>query len=125
VIGSTRQVRVYAYRKPADMRKSFNTLAALVVEGLGRDVMSGDIFLFIGRTRKLAKMIYWDGTGLCLFSKRLAKGCFAAPWGQPGDRPLVLTTNELAILLEGSELALRVPLSPPPYAPTERVLRWG
>ena len=87
MIGSTGQVRVYAYREPADMRKSFNTLAALVVQELGRDIMSGDIFLFVGRTRKLAKLIYWDGTGLCLFAKRLAKGCFAAPWAQPGDRP--------------------------------------
>lgn len=124
MIGSTRQVRVYAYRLPTDMRKSFNTLTALVVEGLGRDVMSGDLFLFVGRTRQLAKVIFWDGTGLCLFSKRLAKGRFAAPWAQPGDRPIMLTTTELAILLEGNELALRVPLSPPPYSPAERVLRW-
>lgn len=125
MIGSTRQVRVYVHRKPTDMRKSFNTLAALITEGLGRDVMSGDLFLFIGRTRKRAKVLYWDGTGLCLFSKRLGKGRFAAPWERPGDGPLVLTMSELSILLEGSHLVMRVPLSPPPYSPAERVLHWA
>jgi len=125
VIGSTRQIKVFAYRSPVDMRKSFNTLTALVVQDLGRDVMSGDIFVFIGRTRQRAKLIYWDGTGLCLFAKRLAKGHFAAPWARPGDGPLVLTTSELALLLEGSDLIGRMPLSPAPWTPAHRVLRWG
>ena len=125
MIGSTRQIRVYAYRPAVDMRKSFDTLTALVVEGLGRDVMSGDLFLFVGRNRKRAKVIYWDGTGLCLFSKRLAKGHFAAPWLREGKGPLVLTQSELALLLEGSDLVTRMPLSPPPYTPTDRSLSWG
>lgn len=125
MIGSTRQIKVFAYRAPVDMRKSFNTLTALVVKELRRDVMSGDIFVFIGRTRQRAKVMYWDGTGLCLFAKRLAKGHFAAPWARPGDGPLVLTTSELALLLEGSDLIARMPLSPPPYTSADRVLRWG
>ena len=125
MIGSTRQVRVYAYRAPADMRKSFNTLGALVTQGIGRDVMSGDLFLFIGRSRTRAKIIFWDGTGMCLFSKRLEKGRFAAPWARPGEGPLMLTTTELTLLLEGSDLVARMPLSPPPYTPAERTLRWG
>jgi len=125
VIGSTRQVRVYAYREPADMRKSFNTLGALVAQGMGRDVMSGDIFLFISRSRTRAKLIFWDGTGMCLFAKRLGKGRFAAPWARPGDGPLLLTTTELAVLLEGSDLIARMPISPPPFTPDTRALRWG
>lgn len=125
MIGSTRQVRVYAYRAPADMRKSFDTLGALVAQGLQRDVMSGDLFLFINRTRRRAKVLFWDGTGMCLFAKRLERGQFAAPWARPGEGPLTLTTSELALLLEGSELIARMPLSPPPYRPTERALRFG
>ncbi|MDC3984503.1 IS66 family insertion sequence element accessory protein TnpB [Polyangium jinanense] len=125
MIGSTRQVRVYAYREPVDMRKSFDTLTALVAQGMRRDVMSGEIFLFVSRSRQRSKVLFWDGTGLCLFSKRLAKGRFAAPWARPGDGPLVLTTSELALLLEGSELIGRMPLSPPAYTPANRVLRWG
>jgi transposase len=125
VIGSTRQIRAYAYRAPVDMRKSFDTLTALVVQELRRDVMSGELFLFVSRTRQRAKVLFWDGTGMCLFAKRLGKGRFAAPWARPGDGPLVLTTSELALLLEGSEVIARMPLSPPPYTPADRVLRWG
>ena len=51
MIGSTRQVAVHAYGAPADMRKSFDSLSLLVVEGLGRDVLSGDLFLFVSRNR--------------------------------------------------------------------------
>ena len=125
MIGSTRQVVVYAYREPVDMRKAFNALTALVEGGLRRDVMSGEMFLFVNRTRKRAKVLFWDGTGLCLFAKRLAKGHFAAPWARKGDGPLVLTTSELALLLEGNELIARMPLSPPIYTPDDRVVPWG
>jgi transposase len=125
VIGSTRRVTVYAYRAPVDMRKSFNTLTALVEQGLKRDVLLGDLFLFVSKTRRRAKVLFWDGTGLCLFAKRLEKGHFAAPWSRPGEGPLSLTVNELELLLEGSELVWKVPLSPAPWTPRDRVLRWG
>ena len=59
------------------------------------------------------------------FAKRLAKGHFAAPWARKGDGPLMLTTTELALLLEGNELLARMPLSPPVYTPADRVLSWG
>lgn len=125
MIGATRRVTVYAYRAPVDMRKSFDTLTALVAQGLGRDVLAGDVFLFVGKTRRRAKVLFWDGTGLCVYAKRLEKGRFAAPWSRPGEGPLSLTANELALLLEGSELVWKVPLSPAPWAPGDRVLRWG
>lgn len=125
MIGSTRRVTVYAYRAPVDMRKSFDTLTALVVQGLKRDVLLGDLFLFVSKTRRRAKVLFWDGTGLCLYAKRLEKGHFAAPWSRPGEGPLSLTVNELELLLEGSELVWKVPLSPAPWAPGDRVLRWG
>jgi transposase len=116
VIGSTRQVAVHAYAAPADMRKSFDALSALVVQGLGRDVLSGDLFLFVSKNRRRAKVLYWDGTGLCVFTKRLEKGRFAAPWERTDGQQLRLTMSELALLLEGSDLVGRVPLSPPPFA---------
>ena len=125
MIGSTRQVAVQAYRTPVDMRKSFDTLTALVVQQLGRDVLSGDMFLFIGKTRRRAKVIFWDGTGLCLYAKRLEKGLFAAPWACEGQGPVSMTVSELALLLEGSELVTKVPLSPAPWVPGARALRWG
>jgi transposase len=117
ILGASGRVRVFVYREPVDMRKAYDTLSALVVEPMKKSLLSGDVFVFVGRTRKRAKALYFDGTGLCLLSKRLERGHFAAPWKRPGKGPMELTLNELALLLEGSELALRVRLSPEPYRP--------
>ncbi|HEX8438187.1 IS66 family insertion sequence element accessory protein TnpB [Archangium sp.] len=116
MIGSTRRLAVYAYGQPCDMRKSYDALSGLVTQALGRDFLSGDVFLFVGRDRKRAKALFWDGTGLCLYAKRLEKGRFAPLWQRErGAQPLVLTVSELALFLEGSELVGRAPLSPAPY----------
>jgi transposase len=112
VIGSTRNVIVRAHASPVDMRKSFDTLCALV-SGAGFSALSGELFLFVSRNRTRAKVLYWDGTGLCVFAKRLEQGRFAAPWESAGA--MQLTTTELALFLEGSKLIGKVPLSPPPY----------
>jgi transposase len=117
ILGSFHQVRVFVYREPVDMRKAYDTLSALVEGPMKKKLLSGDVFAFIGRTRKRAKALYFDGTGLCLLCKRLEIGHFAAPWKRPGEGPLELTMSELALLLEGSELALRLRLSPAPYRP--------
>jgi transposase len=114
VIGSTRQVAVHAFAAPADMRKSFDALSALVLQGLGRDPLCGDLFLFVSRDRKRAKVLYWDGTGLCVFAKRLEQGRFTAPWRSDG-KATRLTVSELTLLLEGSEIAGKIALSPPPF----------
>lgn len=114
MIGSTRQVAVHAYAEPADMRKSFDALSALVHQGLGRDPLCGDLFLFVSRDRRRAKVLYWDGTGLCVFAKRLEQGRFSAPWRTDG-KPARLTVSELTLLLEGSEIVGKIALSPPPF----------
>jgi hypothetical protein len=56
MLGPTRQVRVLAFTAPVDMRKSYDTLSAVVTQELGRDVLAGDVFLFVGQTRKRAKV---------------------------------------------------------------------
>jgi transposase len=114
VIGSTRQISVWAFGAPTDLRKGFDGLAALVVRELGRDPLSGDLFVFVNRTRQRAKVLLWDGTGLCIYAKRLERGRFAALWRDGERSSLALTTSELALFLEGSTLVGKVPLSPPP-----------
>jgi len=116
VIGSTRRLRVYAYGQPTDMRRSFDGLFALVRRELGRDPLSGDLFLFVSRDRRRSKVLFWDGTGLCLYMKRLEQGLFSAPWKSTLDKPLEMTSSELQLFLEGSRLAGKVSLSPPEYA---------
>lgn len=115
MIGSTRQLRVFAYAGPVDMRQGFDGLYGLVTNGLKRDILSGELFLFVSRRRKRAKVLFWDGTGLVLYAKRLEKGLFNAPWDSPAGKPVEMTVTELALFLEGSRLAGRVALSPVPF----------
>lgn len=113
MIGALRGVSVYAYGKPCDMRKSFNTLQALVEVEMKGELATGDLFVFVAKNRTRAKVLYFDGTGLCLFCKRLETGKFSAPWRGPMSKRLELTLNELSLFIEGSEALGRVPLSPP------------
>lgn len=113
MIGSTRNLRVFAYAQPADLRKGFDGLYGIVMTELGRDPLEGDCFLFVNRARSRAKVLLWDGTGLCIFMKRLERGRFACLWGRSGIRTsLELTMSELTLFLEGSDLVGRIPLSP-------------
>jgi transposase len=108
-----RRVTVYAYTGPADMRKGFDGLSALVVQGLQQDPLSGDVFIFVSRDRVRAKVLHWDGTGLCVYAKRLERGRFAQVWADDVAAPLTLTVSELDLFLDGSTLVGRVALSPP------------
>ena len=114
MIGSTRRVTVYAFTVPTDLRKSFDALTSLVTETMQHDALSGSMFLFVSRDRKKARVLFFDGTGMCLFSKRLSRGLFAAPWACGAQA--TMTLSELSLFLEGSRLAGTVPLSPPSVA---------
>lgn len=115
MIGSTRQLSVYAYSAPVDLRKGFDGLSTLVTQGLGRDPLSGDLFLFVNRDRQRAKVLLWDGTGLCIYAKRLERGRFACLWRPASASTLRLTMSELALFLEGSTLVGKMALSPAPF----------
>ena len=112
MIGSTRQLSVYAYGAPVDLRKGFDGLSTLVTQGLGRDPLSGDLFLFVNRDRHRAKVLLWDGTGLCIYAKRLEQGRFACLWRPDSASTMRLTMSELTLFLEGSTLVGKVALSP-------------
>jgi len=103
---------VHAYGEPVDMRKGFDGLSGLVSNHLGKNPVGGDLYLFVSRNRKRAKVLVWDGTGLCVYAKRLEKGRFASVWRDAGRPVLKLTMTELQLFLEGSELVGKVVLSP-------------
>ena len=115
MLGTSRKIRVLAYNQPVDMRKGYDGLAAVVTAAMQRDPLDGSLFVFVSRNRKRAKVLYWDGTGLCILAKRMEKGKFAALWQTSSDKPLNLTLSELQLLLEGSEWVGRVALSPEEY----------
>ena len=112
MIGSTRSLRVFAYTLPTDMRKGFDGLYGMVSSHLDRDPLSGELFLFVARNRKRAKVLMWDGTGLCLYAKRLEKGQFAKLWAGEDTTSVELTMSELQLFLEGSKLVGKVAVPP-------------
>ena len=114
--------RVFAFTAPVDMRKGFDGLYALVLEKLGQDPLSGDLYLFVSRNRIRAKVLVWDGTGLCLFAKRLEKGRFARLSGRGASGEVTLSPSELQLFLEGCSLVGRMPLSPEPMKPEDFAL---
>lgn len=79
-------LKVYVAIEPCDMRKSFNTLSALVRNHLKLDPLSGAAFLFTNKSRRLIKILYFDGTGYWVVAKRLEKGTFSWPRDIDGDR---------------------------------------
>ena len=97
-------VKVYVAAGTTDMRKSFDTLAALVKTVLDQDPLSGHLFLFCNRKRDRLKVLHWDGSGLWVLAKRLEQGTFS--WPDAVDAPCVeLRAGELALLLGGLDLA--------------------
>ena len=110
MLSLTRGARIFAYAKPVDLRKSFHTLSEVVRAEMGSDPLSGDIFLFVNRRCTLTKLLAFDGTGLCIFAKRLEKNRFAKLW--PADDVVRLTASELALFIEGCTLVGRQKLSP-------------
>jgi transposase len=115
VIGSTRAVQVWARRAPTDLRNGYGGLYGIVKREFDRDPLSGDAFLFVNKRRKSAKVLLWDGTGLCIYSKRLARGVFSRLWGTHPGAPLCMTTSELALFLEGADVVGKLPISPEVY----------
>ena len=111
MIGSTRAVRVFAYTAPVDMRKSYSGLEGLLRNEMGHDLLCGDLFLFTGKDRRRAKVLLFDGTGVCIYMKRLCTGEFGKLRFADGE--LRMTMSELALFLEGSQLAGTSELSPP------------
>lgn len=94
-------VKVHLAFGYTDMRKGMDGLSVLVQEVLHQDPFTGHLFVFRGRNASLIKIVFWDGTGLCLFTKRLEHGVFVWPANIEPGRTLSLTSEQLSHLLEG------------------------
>jgi transposase len=102
MFGLSAAVRVYLATKPADMRKSFDGLAALASGSLALDPLSGHLFVFVNKRRDRIKVLYWDRDGMAVWAKRLERGTFRLP--AAGSDRVEMTTAELAALLAGIDL---------------------
>jgi transposase len=98
-------LKVFLALEAVDLRAGVNTLHALVAEKLKEDTRSGALFVFTNKRRRLIKVLYWDGTGLWLMSKRLEEGTFYWPRAaQEGQAKLELLPEAFAMLTDGIDM---------------------
>ena len=99
MLALTAATRIYLYRPPCDMRKSFDGLCGLIRSELDEDPLSGSLFVFCNRRRNMVKLLYWDWDGFAIWYKRLERGTF--------NLSHILASNgridrvQLSLLLEG------------------------
>jgi transposase len=105
VIHLPASVRVYLCLTACDMRKSFDSLHALVRDHLELDAYAGHLFVFASRRRDRVKILYWDRDGFAIWSKRLEEGTYAVPFaGEASEKRREITAQELGALLSGIDL---------------------
>lgn len=98
-------VEVFVALDPIDLRWGFDRLAGLVSEQLGRPPRSGALFAFRGRRGAAMKVMFFDGSGLCVFYKRLDRGTFRWPTAlEPGQTSLAIEERALEALLDGIDV---------------------
>lgn len=101
----TAATRIYLAVGATDLRKGFEGLYALVEQRLALDPLSGHVFVFANRARTRLKLLFWDGSGLWVATKRLERGRFRWPTAAAEGDKLQVTAEELAALLGGLDLA--------------------
>ena len=97
--------RIYLAAGATDMRKGFEGLYGLVRDQLQLEPLSGHIFIFSNAQRNRLKLLFWDGSGLWVCAKRLEQGRFRWPAARGAETKVVLSHEELALLLGGIDLA--------------------
>lgn len=114
MIGLPSGVRVWLACGYTDMRKGMDGLALLAQQALAEDPFSGAVFAFRGKRGGLVKLLWFDGQGMCLFSKRLEKGLFVWPVTNTGRASL--SPAQLSMLLEGIDWRMPRPARRPELA---------
>ena len=94
-----RSIAVWLYRRPTDMRKSFNGLSALAKQALEEDPLSGALFVFVNRRRTQMRCLYFEGDGYCIWAKRLERGQFRIEFD--GVHKARIDLNTLKFVVDG------------------------
>ncbi len=98
----SQQARIWLCTKPTDMRKSYNGLSALVKNQLNHDPLSGHYFVFVNRRKTMIKVLYFESSGYCLWSRRLEQGQFNVRASPTDQRSL--TRTDLQLIIDGIEV---------------------
>jgi transposase len=97
-------VEVFVALEPVDMRLGFDRLAGLAQERMQRSARSGALFLFFSKRKSALKVLFFDGTGLCVFHKRLDRRVFRLPEALGDTSVVAIEERELDDLLEGIDV---------------------
>jgi len=98
----TRAQRFFLYGQAVDMRQSFDALSGIITGQMGKDALSGDVYIFVGKSRDKIKLLVWEKGGFVLYYKRLEKGTFHLPKAAACS----LSYSALCLLIEGVEVAI-------------------
>lgn len=100
-------VRIFLARSPVDMRKSFNGLIALAETVFEQDPLSGHLFVFVNRRGDRIKLLYWGGTGYCIWYQLLESGTYQLPAPASIDehKSIEITLSQLSLILDGIDLS--------------------
>lgn len=98
--------KIFLYNDVADLRRGYDGLASMVQDAMGKDPLSGSLFIFLNRRRNRIKLLYWDRDGYAIWMKRLEVGSFETPLTSDTESPHVqITASQLSLILDGIELA--------------------
>jgi len=103
----SRELRIFLARNPVDMRKSFHGLIGLTESVLEQDPLTGHLFVFINRRRDRIKLLYWGGTGYCIWYQHLEQGTYQLPDPATADarEGIEISASQLSLILDGIDLA--------------------
>jgi transposase len=102
MLSFTGSLKIYVAVEPCDMRKGYEGLAGLVTTALHQDLRGGALFVFGNRRRTRLKVLFFDGSGIWLMTKRLEEGTFSWPQGQ--ESVMRLRPEAFAMLTDGVDL---------------------
>lgn len=96
--------RFYLYAGACDIRKGFDSLSGVVRSQMGRDPLTGEVFVFVNRMRTTVKLLHWEHGGLVIYHKRLEQGRFSLPRYQEKSHSFELSWVELVMMIEGIQM---------------------
>jgi transposase len=94
-------LQYYLFTGSTDMRKGFDALSGVVRSQMGRDPLSGEVFIFINRGRNTVKILHWERGGLVIYHKRLESGQFERPYFDEKQNAFQMRWSELVMMIEG------------------------
>ena len=104
ILSLAEEANFYLYRRPVKMSRSFDGLAALIRTELDKDIITGDVFLFLNRQRTTIKIFVYENKGFSIFYRRLDEGSFQLPLISSDHVSYKMSSDQMMLMLSGMAL---------------------